>query len=158
MIFQTCSIGLTFYNRHLFHNFDIPIAATTCHFFITFALAGFSRKGRQCVTGHSSVLLDWKTFRNKIIPVSFEMKQNHKLILNFQTGLISALDIGLSNWSLVFITVPLYTMVKSTSILFILFFALILKLEKMRWSLVIVTLLISTGLFIFGTDLEHHFI
>ena len=25
----------------------------------------------------------------------------------------------------------------------------------MRWSLVIVTLLISTGLFIFGTDLEH---
>jgi len=133
LAYWTCSIGLTFYNRHLFHNFDIPIAATTCHFFITFALAGFSRKGRQCVTGHSSVLLDWKTFRNKIIP----------------TGLISALDIGLSNWSLVFITVPLYTMVKSTSILFILFFALILKLEKMRWSLVIVTLLISTGLFIF---------
>ena len=50
----------------------------------------------------------------------------------------------------VYITVPLYTMVKSTSILFILFFALILRLEKLRWSLVAVTILISTGLFLFG--------
>ena len=82
-IFQTCSIGLTFYNRHLFHNFDIPIAATTCHFFITFALAGFSRKGRQCVTGHSSVLLDWKTFRNKIIPVGTTYSLHNKTVLKF---------------------------------------------------------------------------
>lgn len=131
--YWTCSIGLTFYNRHLFHDFDIPIAATTCHFFITFAMAGLSRKLRQCTTRQNSVLLDWPTYAKKIIP----------------TGLISALDIGLSNWSLVFITVPLYTMVKSTSILFILFFALLLKLEKLRWSLIVVVALISSGLFLF---------
>jgi len=131
--YWACSIGLTFYNRHLFHHFDAPIASTTCHFFITFALCGFTRKVRQCVTGHNAILLGWSDYAKKLIP----------------TGLISALDIGLSNWSLVYITVPLYTMVKSTSILFILFFALILRLEKMRWSLVIVTILISTGLFLF---------
>lgn len=89
---------------------------------------------RQCITGHNAILLSWGDYAKKLIP----------------TGLISALDIGLSNWSLVYITVPLYTMVKSTSILFILFFALLLRLEKMRWSLVAVTVLISTGLFLFG--------
>ena len=42
----------------------------------------------------------------------------------------SALDIGLSQWSLKYITVALYTMTKTTSILFILGFGLTLGLEK----------------------------
>ena len=77
-LFQACSIGLTFYNRHLFHHFDAPIASTTCHFFITFALCGFTRKVRQCVTGHNAILLGWSDYAKKLIP----------------TGLISALGFG----------------------------------------------------------------
>ena len=46
-------------------------------------MAGFSRKGRQCVTGHSSVLLDWKTFRNKIIPVGTTYSLHNKTVLKF---------------------------------------------------------------------------
>ena len=41
----------------------------------------------------------------------------------------SALDIGLSQWGLEFVTVTLYTMTKSTSIVFILFFSLFFRLE-----------------------------
>jgi solute carrier family 35 protein C2 len=42
----------------------------------------------------------------------------------------SALDIGLSQWSFEYITISLYTMTKTTSIIFILIFAIFLKLEE----------------------------
>ncbi len=45
-------------------------------------------------------------------------------------AVFSALDIGLSQWSFEFITVALYTMTKTTSVLFILFFALLFGLER----------------------------
>merc|ERR1712071_254884 len=65
------------------------------------------------------------------------------------TGIISALEIGLSNWSFMFITVSLYTMVKSSCILFILFFSLLLGLEKPRPNLIVIVVFISFGLFLF---------
>lgn len=133
LAYWACSIGLTFYNKHLFHKWDVPLAATSIHFMVTFVLAGWCRKIRQCVTGKSSILVDWKTFSRKVIP----------------TAIASAFDIGFSNWSLVYITVPLYTMVKSTSILFILACALLFKLETWDHVLIAVISLISVGLFLF---------
>jgi len=65
------------------------------------------------------------------------------------TGIISALDIGLSNWSFMFITVSLYTMVKSSCVLWILFFSLLLGLEKPKWNLVVIIICIASGLFLF---------
>uniref|UniRef100_H2YKG5 Sugar phosphate transporter domain-containing protein n=1 Tax=Ciona savignyi TaxID=51511 RepID=H2YKG5_CIOSA len=59
------------------------------------------------------------------------------------------MDIGLSNWSFVFITVSLYTMVKSSAIVFILGFSVLLRLEPPRFSIIFVVLLISGGLFMF---------
>ena len=60
---QSCSIGLTFYNNHLFREWDIPLATTTIHFMVIFVLAGFCRKGRQMITGKQSVVLSWvRTF------------------------------------------------------------------------------------------------
>jgi len=61
----------------------------------------------------------------------------------------SALDIGLSQWSLKYITVALYTMTKTTSILFILGFGLTLGLEKKNWSQIVIVVLISVGLIMF---------
>ena len=65
-------------------------------------------------------------------------------------AIASAMDIAFSNWSMVYITVSLYTMIKSTSVLFILAFALGLGLEKWRNSLIVVISLIALGLFLFG--------
>ena len=45
-------------------------------------------------------------------------------------AVFSALDIGLSQWSFEYITISLYTMTKTTSIIFILFFAILHKLEE----------------------------
>lgn len=44
---------------------------------------------------------------------------------------------------------PRYTMTKSTTIIFILIFAILLKLEKKTWSLMMIVVMISSGLFLF---------
>jgi solute carrier family 35 protein C2 len=48
-------------------------------------------------------------------------------------GCTTGLDIGLSNLSLVYITMSFYTMCKSTVPVFLLFFAFIWRIE--RWAL-----------------------
>jgi len=47
------------------------------------------------------------------------------------------------------VDVALYTMTKSTVIIFISFFAVLFRLEKKSWSLLIIVLMISSGLFLF---------
>jgi len=100
---------------------------------MTFLIAGMLREIIAKVKKREAVMLNWNDFLKKVMP----------------TGIISALDIGLSNWSFMFITVSLYTMVKSSCILFILFFSLVLGLEKPRWNLVVIVTCISLGLFLF---------
>nr|XP_039274335.1 solute carrier family 35 member C2-like isoform X2 [Styela clava] len=126
------SIGLTFYNRWLFKDFHYPLITTSTHFLTAFVLCGFSRL-IMSYCKRDVPTLSWDVYAKRV----------------FLTGLASALDIGLSNWSFVFITVSLYTMVKSSAVIFILAFAILLKLEKARWSLIFVVILIATGLFLF---------
>ncbi|OMJ16742.1 putative sugar phosphate/phosphate translocator [Smittium culicis] len=60
-------------------------------------------------------------------------------------SIASALDIGLSNLSLKTITLTFYTMCKSSVIIFVLFFAFAFGLERVRFSLILVVLIISFG-------------
>lgn len=87
----------------------------------------------KLVTGKSRVLLDARTSLKTMAP----------------TGFASGIDIGFSQWGLELVQVSLYTMTKSSTIIFILFFAILLGLEKKSWSLVIIVVLISSGLFLF---------
>ena len=64
-------------------------------------------------------------------------------------ALVASLDIALSQWSFEYIDVALYTVTKSTSIVFILMWAILLKLEQKHWSLIVIVLMISTGLAMF---------
>ena len=64
-------------------------------------------------------------------------------------AIVASLDIALSQWSFEYIDVALYTVTKSTSIVFILMWAILLKLEQKHWSLVVIVLMISTGLAMF---------
>ncbi|CAG5128877.1 unnamed protein product [Candidula unifasciata] len=127
------SIGLTFYNRHLFMESKLALFATMCHLVIKFVVASLARLLLEYKTKTPRVVLDWNTYIRHVAPA----------------GLASSLDIGLSNWSFEMITVSLYTMSKSTAVVFILFFSLVFRLEKFRWSLVVVVLLIFSGLMMF---------
>ncbi|KAG9332479.1 hypothetical protein JZ751_014577 [Albula glossodonta] len=137
LFYYVFSIGITFYNKWLMKGFHFPLFMTLVHLTIIFCLSALTRSAMQCWTGKPRVLLSWKTYMIKVAP----------------TALATALDIGLSNWSFLFITISLYTMTKSTAVLFILFFSLVFKLEEPLFLqnpfLIVVVLLIAGGLFMF---------
>ena len=62
----------------------------------------------------------------------------------------AASDIALSQWSFKYIDVDLYTITKSTSIVFILIFGVVLGLEKMQWRLLVIVFTIFPGIFMFS--------
>ncbi|XP_070575080.1 solute carrier family 35 member C2-like [Ptychodera flava] len=134
ILFYYCfSISLTFYNKWLFGNFHYPLTVTIYHLVLKFILAFIVRQITWCITKKKPVTLGWSLYLRRVAP----------------TGLATSLDIGLSNWSFLFITVSLYTMTKSSAIVFILIFAIIFKLEQFRVSQIGVIVLIAGGLFLF---------
>ncbi|KAK4324708.1 hypothetical protein Pmani_004664 [Petrolisthes manimaculis] len=133
LTYYTCSIGLTFYQKRLFRDFKFPLTVVIVHLFMKFVLAGLCRAIYTMVTGSPRVMLPWDVYWRRVLP----------------PGAAAGLDIGLSQWSLEFITVALYTMSKSTALLFILVFAIIFKLEEMSYSVVVLVVLIAGGLFLF---------
>ncbi|XP_062897663.1 solute carrier family 35 member C2 [Mobula hypostoma] len=134
VLFYYCfSIGITFYNKWVMKWFHYPLFMTLVHLAMIFVFSGISRTLTSWCTGKPCVCLSWKLYLKRVAA----------------TALTTALDIGLSNWSFMFITVSLYTMTKSTAVLFILFFAVMFKLEKLRSWLLVVVLLIAGGLFMF---------
>lgn len=134
VVFYYCfSIGITFYNKWLLKGFHLPLFMTMVHLLIIYLLSALCRELITCYNRRTRVTLPWTDYLKKVAP----------------TALATALDIGLSNWSFLYITVSLYTMTKSSAVLFILFFSLLFKLEEPRAGLILVVLLISGGLFMF---------
>ncbi|KAF5283536.1 hypothetical protein FQA39_LY17316 [Lamprigera yunnana] len=132
-VYFVFSIGLTFYQRWLYQSFKFPLSVVLVHLIVKYLLASFIRICLIKYQGQPRVKLNFKEY---IVAVS-------------PTGIFSGIDIGFSNWGLELVTVSLYTMTKSTSIVFILFFAILLKLEKKSWSLCTIVIMISLGLFLF---------
>ncbi|XP_017206237.1 solute carrier family 35 member C2 isoform X6 [Oryctolagus cuniculus] len=106
---------------------------TMLHLAVIFLFSALCRALVQCSSHRARVVLSWADYLRRVAP----------------TALATALDVGLSNWSFLYITVSLYTMTKSSAVLFILIFSLIFKLEELRAALVLVVLLIAGGLFMF---------
>ncbi|KAF5295492.1 hypothetical protein FQR65_LT10480 [Abscondita terminalis] len=127
------SIGLTFYQRWLYQDFKFPLSVVVVHLIVKYLLASLIRTILIKYQGRPRVVLSFKEYVVAVSP----------------TGIFSGIDIGFSNWGLELVTVSLYTMTKSTSIVFILIFAILLKLEKKSWSLCTIVILISLGLFLF---------
>ncbi|KAL1517358.1 hypothetical protein ABEB36_001129 [Hypothenemus hampei] len=123
------SVGLTFYQRWLLQRFPFPLFTILVHMIVKFLLAALIR---LCMNRKRSNI-GWKEYVIAIAP----------------TGVFSGIDIGFSNWGLELITISLYTMTKSTAIVFILFFSIWFKLEKKSWSLCGIVFMITTGLLLF---------
>ncbi|XP_039419244.1 solute carrier family 35 member C2 isoform X4 [Corvus cornix cornix] len=133
LLYYGFSIGITFYNKWLMKSFPFPLLVTLLHLLLIFALAALARALARCRSGRPRAALSWADCLRRAAPAA----------------LSTSLDIGLSNWSFLYITVSLYTMTKSSAILFILLFSLLFKLEEMRVTLLLVVLLIAGGLFMF---------
>uniref|UniRef100_A0A3B4B8X3 Sugar phosphate transporter domain-containing protein n=1 Tax=Periophthalmus magnuspinnatus TaxID=409849 RepID=A0A3B4B8X3_9GOBI len=110
LLYYIFSIGITFYNKWLMKDFHYPLFMTLVHLSIIFVLSALTRRVLLYATGKPRVVLGWRDYLCKAAP----------------TAVATALDIGLSNWSFLFITISLYNP-----------------------FLLLVVLLISVGLFMF---------
>lgn len=63
----------------------------------------------------------------------------------FPCSIASAGDIGLSNVSISMITLSLYTMLKTSSLMFVLIFGLLFKLEKFNWRLIVIVMIMTVS-------------
>lgn len=133
IIYYVPSIGLTFYQGWLIKELKFPITIVLTHFIMKFCLAWACRAGYTFHTGLERVTLGWSQMLGRVGVVA----------------VVAALDIALSQWSFQYINVALYTMTKSSSIIFILFWGITLGLEKKHWSFVLIVLMIGAGLFMF---------
>ncbi|EDW79509.2 uncharacterized protein Dwil_GK20374 [Drosophila willistoni] len=133
LLYLTLSITLTFYQTDINREMPFPLTIVTYHLVLKFMLAALIRHIYQMRVGKTRVQLDWRVAIRKMAP----------------TGVASGIDIGFSNWGLALVPISLYTMTKSSTIVFILLFAIMLGLERKSWSLVFIVGLIGTGLFMF---------
>lgn len=124
LLYYCFSIGITFYNKWLTKSFHFPLFMTMLHLAVIFLFSALSRALVQCSSHKARVVLSWTDYLRRVAP----------------TALATALDVGLSNWSFLYITVSLYTMTKSSAVLFILIFSLIFKLEELVSPTPLVTL------------------
>ncbi|KAJ3532711.1 hypothetical protein NM688_g7383 [Phlebia brevispora] len=123
---------LSVYNKWMFSpehfGFPFPLFVTTLHMFVQFSISAILRTAFP------------RTFRPEHSPGRDDYAR--KLV---PTGMATGLDIGLSNLSLKTITLSFYTMIKSSSLVFVLLFAFLFRLEIFSWRLIGVIVLICCG-------------
>ncbi|GJE95834.1 triose-phosphate transporter family-domain-containing protein [Phanerochaete sordida] len=135
---------LSVYNKWMFSHdhfgFPFPLFVTMMHMYVQFALAASLRAlwPRRFRAEHLPSRRDYAT---KVVP----------------TGITTGLDIGLSNLSLKTITLSFYTMVKSSSLIFVLLFAFMFRLEVFSVRLIAVIGLIFAGVLLMVAT-ETHFV
>ncbi|KAK0226184.1 triose-phosphate transporter family-domain-containing protein [Armillaria fumosa] len=135
---------LSVYNKWMFSdkhmNFRFPLFVTTLHMFVQFVLSAVLR----AVWPHR--------FRPERSP---QLEDYGKKVV--PTAVATSLDVGLSNFSLKMISLSFYTMCKSSSLIFVLLFAFLFKLETFSWRLVGVIFLICAGVLLMVAT-ETHFV
>ncbi|KAK6919678.1 Sugar phosphate transporter domain [Dillenia turbinata] len=133
LVWYTFSTFLTLYNKTLLGDdmgkFPAPLLMNTVHFGMQAVLS----KTITWIWSHRfqpSVRMSWRDYFMRVVP----------------TALGTALDINLSNASLVSISVTFATMCKSAAPIFLLLFAFAFRLESPSFKLMGIILVISLGI------------
>ncbi|KAF9793394.1 triose-phosphate transporter family-domain-containing protein [Thelephora terrestris] len=135
---------LSVYNKWMFSpnlfGFPAPLFVTALHMFVQFSLSALIR----ALWPHH--------FRPKARPTP-----NEYLRKAAPTAITTSLDIGFSNLSMKTITLSFYTMCKSSSLIFVLAFAFLFRLETFSFRLIGVISLIFCGVLLMVAT-ETHFV
>jgi len=128
---------LSSYNKFVFGDahmhFPCPLLLTSVHFLVQWLFAVVACACFPDQLGSKRVsIMTWKEWA----------------IISVPCGVVTALDIGLSNLSLVRITLTFYTMVKSSTPVFVLGWAYIFKIERITLPLIGVIVIIAAGEFL----------
>ena len=125
---------LSSYNKYVFGDvhmaFPCPLMLTSIHFFIQFLFSFTVTKLLPGIFGGDEVdNMSWETYLWVAVPC----------------GMVTALDVGFSNLSLIYITISFYTMVKASAPIFVVISAYLFGIEKITVPLILVVLVISSG-------------
>ncbi|KAL2476628.1 putative sugar phosphate/phosphate translocator [Abeliophyllum distichum] len=132
LVWYTFSTFLTLYNKTLLGDhlgkFPAPLLMNTVHFAMQAVLS-------KAITWFWSErfqpsIMSWRDYFVRVVP----------------TALSTAMDVNLSNASLVFISVTFATMCKSAAPIFLLIFAFAFRLESPSFKLLGIMLVISVGI------------
>ncbi|KAL4586403.1 hypothetical protein LXL04_011039 [Taraxacum kok-saghyz] len=133
LVWYTFSTFLTLYNKTLLGDdmgkFPAPLLMNTIHF----AMQAVLSRAITYFWSHRfepTVTMSWKDYFMRVVP----------------TAIGTALDINLSNASLVFISVTFATMCKSAAPIFLLIFAFAFRLESPSFKLLGIMSIISSGI------------
>ena len=140
------SVSLTIFNKWLYAiwhggHFTLPVTATAVHMVV------------KAITAQCLISSQWSPFREDYYQVPTQLT----CLIIGPIGLATAADIVLSNASFIFITVTLYTIIKSGTLLWILLWGICLRLETCSWKLAFVCVCVSGGMALAsynGTDFD----
>ena len=166
MLWYSFSISISVYNKWMFSeenlNFHYPLFTTSLHMLVQFSLASAVlyfiprfRPGADSLSAeHTYQRLDGaenetseSTTNKPTPPPSTQPLMTKWFYLSRigPCGTATALDIGLGNFSLRFISLTFFTMCKSSVLAFVLLFAFIFRLERPTWTLCAIILLMTSG-------------
>lgn len=135
------SMSISVYNKWMFGrglNFRFPLFVTafhqTCLFVMSTVLMYFRPHLRPTVNNAGfnfwpSLAISLRLYLRQIMPCA----------------VASAGDIGLSNVSLEYISLSLYTMLKTSSLIFVLIFGLLFRLEIFNWRLIVIVVVMCAS-------------
>lgn len=133
------SMSISVYNKWMFGSgldFKFPLFVTAFHQGCLFCMSAlvlyFRPMLRPTINGSisnfwASLAISPGNYARQILPCGFT----------------SAGDIGLSNVSFSYISLSLYTMLKTSSLIFVLIFGLIFRLERFNWRLIIIVVVMT---------------
>lgn len=142
LLYYLISVTLSMFNTQVLGksrmNFPFPIYAAVIYDLIQFSLAA---------TIMTIVALAKKRKESAVGPIKAykQLGSDRYWKVIVPCAIAAGLDIALSNCSLKHISLSFYTMVKSSSPMFILIFAFVFRLEKLSWSLGLIVGVIGLG-------------
>lgn len=128
------SAALSSYNKFVFGNthgaFPCPLLLTSIHFFAQWSFSYIVSNIFPIFCGTERIRnMTWKEWISVSIPCGF----------------VTSGDVGLSNLSLVTISMTFYTMIKSSTPIFVLLWAYLFGIERITWNLCFVVMIIAVG-------------
>ena len=164
VLWYSFSIAISVYNKWMFSkenlDFHYPLFTTSLHMIVQFILASsviyfmprFRPGANASVDPHdpSYTRLDGAENENETAterkPTSEPLMTKWFYISRIgPCGSATALDIGLGNFSLRFISLTFFTMCKSSVLAFVLLFAFLFHLEHPTWKLCVIILFMTVG-------------
>ena len=158
-LWYSFSISISVYNKWMFSkenlDFHFPLFVTSIHMIVQFLLAScvlfflprFRPGADPSADPHDASYrqLDGTTDESTIKQQQPLMTKWFYLTRIGPCGTSTALDIGLGNFSLRFISLTFFTMCKSSVLAFVLLFAFLFHLERPTWKLCLIIFFMTVG-------------